>query len=33
MNLLDGFIIETEVRVMAVAERRGVHVRVEGANP
>lgn len=31
MNLLNGFIIETEVRMMSVAERRDVHVRVEGA--
>lgn len=33
MNLLNGFIIETEVRMMSVAEKRDVHVRVEGASP
>lgn len=30
MNLLNGFIIETEVRMMSVAERRDEQ-RVEGA--
>lgn len=31
MNLLNGYIIETEVRMMSVTERIDGHVRVKGA--